>query len=667
MSINQLLPLIGTPNLNLPAAPTAIVAALVNDSSTAATVSFTLPVNQISDIVEITVISYPDLSSYSFTLLESHLNTTTGRGYVTIASLPMYNQRYKFQVRARNTYGLGVASDYSNIITTPLGPAAAPPAPVATKAGATSISVTVYPLLLESDYKITQYTVQSNPPSVSKTVKVNGSQSYNVLFENLARETSYSFFSTAYNGFGPSAASPNSNSIITDPITEPSAPIISNINTYGGVETAYLAWKPPIDNGGQEVLYYTISLTRSGGPNYGNYDVGTYNTSYVFSNVAANSGYVASVYATNSVGTSIPGTKTGIIVTAPVPSGNINFNTDSTWTVPNNVSWIAVAGVGAGGNGSPTYGGGGGQAEGAWVSVTPGETLDIQIGQPTDSGSAIDTVLFRSSTPIFTAKSGRGLLYGGITNNNTPGWYRGGASPAPGSTLGKASWTQSYGGDSWSSAESSAGLNFGGGGGPKYIGIPGATTYGTGQFQSLVNSQQGLMAGLVEIDFSGSPGQGQTVNYGGTFTGNWNPIKYGYTYNFTSLGWYRQLAISGNPFSSISGLQGATANATYVKQQYVSSINKYFQISGSTYPSTGPIPLKINFFNNNNKGDPNDTGSFAWGEQKGSLNQGGVGGYGAGGGSGPTPGRGGPGILQIWWGSQIPPGFYDTNILGPGP
>lgn len=181
------------------------------------------------------------------------------------------------------------------------------------------------------------------------------------------------------------------------------------------------------------------------------------------------------------------------------PPGQVLFSgrnlRDQTWTVPDGVTSIAVVFIGQGGNGvygppSSSYSGSGGSlAYYNTLTVTPGETLtidiDVELGRgtrmsrggsvlagvlaPTGRNAGTGTQGSESATAFFRGGNGYGFLpnSSSAAGAGAGGYTSAGANaPSSNSTLGGGG-TPATGGGSGASAGASAGrhgLNYGGGG-----------------------------------------------------------------------------------------------------------------------------------------------------------------------------------------------------------
>jgi hypothetical protein len=190
----------------------------------------------------------------------------------------------------------------------------------------------------------------------------------------------------------------------------------------------------------------------------------------------------------------------------PLETIVVNFTTTGSWTVPQGVTEIMVEAWGAGGagggntnNGQGGAGGGGGQYAKSNISVTPGQSLSINVG----AGG--------------TGSTGAGTNGGDTTLNSTTIVAKGGTGGATSDTGGQGVGNQAgsigdviyFGGD----GSNVAGSSGGGGGGAGSTGAGGPAsgiTAGIGTLELGGNGGTGLSAGS-----GGNPGN----NYGGAGSG----------------------------------------------------------------------------------------------------------------------------------------------------
>ena len=110
----------------------------------------------------------------------------------------------------------------------------------------------------------------------------------------------------------------------------------------------------------------------------------------------------------------------------PPPSGQAEFTTPGTytWTAPDRVTSVCVVCVGAGGQGQTVGGQGGSLAYKNNITVTPGQSYSIEVGETnmeTDPNSPTTLVsAFAESSSAFGT-----VAYGGRGGNNNPGAHQG--------------------------------------------------------------------------------------------------------------------------------------------------------------------------------------------------------------------------------------------------
>ena len=240
--------------------------------------------------------------------------------------------------------------------------------------------------------------------------------------------------------------------------------------------------------------------------------------------VASDTVYNFTVTATDTSGASSGPQNYQIVVRFAAPSGEAVF-TDAgtfTWVAPAGVTSVSAVCVGAGGAGlsSPSVSAGGGGL--GWknnISVTPGQTYTVVVGERGKRIGGADDI------PLAT---------GGESYFESPSLVRGGGGrpdsslSAMGQSGGGGNFTGDGGGNGGNGAYGSGGNEPGGGGAGGYTGNGGTGGSGDGGTQSLIpaNGQGGGGGGGGNADFLGSGGggvglygQGASGSGAATYTG----------------------------------------------------------------------------------------------------------------------------------------------------
>jgi hypothetical protein len=144
----------------------------------------------------------------------------------------------------------------------------------------------------------TTTTMNGTPPATGTTLT------------GLTPGQSYTFTVTATNPAGSAAASANSNAVTPQPLTVPGSP--TSVTVTPATSQAFVSWTAPADNGGVPLTGYTISVYA------GSSLVNTVNTSPTASSTLVTGltngvSYTFNVVATNSVGSSGPGSPNGAV------------------------------------------------------------------------------------------------------------------------------------------------------------------------------------------------------------------------------------------------------------------------------------------------------------------------------------------------------------------
>jgi len=269
----------------------------------------------------------------------------------------------------------------------------------------------------------------------------------------------------------------------------PGAPTIGTA-TAGLALCASVAFTAPACRGVPSTLTYTVTSTPGGITTTGAA------SPLVVTGLTAATAYTFRVRATNASGTG-PCSAASNSVTAKLASCVV-FSTAGTfsWVVPSGVTSIAGLTVGGGAGGVQFSGGGGGAlAYVNGISVTPGETLTVEVG----AGGAGARCSRNNGTASRIIRSGN-VLVGANGGNCTGGGSRIVGSGGNGGTSargGGGAGGYSSSGGAGAGATAAGGCGFGGSGGG-----------GGGGCSSVFNSSGGL------VNYSGSGAGGGVGIYG---------------------------------------------------------------------------------------------------------------------------------------------------------
>ncbi len=298
-----------------PGAPTGVTATAGNGQ---ATVTWTAPTSTGGGAIT----SYKVAASPGST-------TVTVAGTVTTATVTglANGTAYTFTVTAATVGGAGPASAASAAVT----PATAPGAPtgVTATAGKGQATVTWTPPASNGGSPVTGYTVTAS----DGTTIAAAATSTSATVTGLTNGTSYTFTVTATNAAGVSAASTASNAVT--PTGPPDSPSFTGWTVGNGQAT--LDWQAPVNNGGEPVTGYTITM-EPGGITY--LEAATA-TSLTVTGLTDGTSYSFSITATNELGPgpaadavgpvipiTVPGAPTAVTATAASGSATV------TWTAP---------------------------------------------------------------------------------------------------------------------------------------------------------------------------------------------------------------------------------------------------------------------------------------------------------------------------------------------
>jgi len=269
------------------------------------------------------------------------------------------------------------------------------------------------------------------------------------------------------------------------------APTIGTATSASGTSVS-VTFTAPACVGGGAISGFTVFA------NCGIYTASGASSPLVVTGLTAGTAYTFKVVATNAFGPSYPSAASNS-VTPPIAGQQAYTSAGSfTWVAPSGVTSVSVVAVGSGGSGTANKGGaGGGLGYKNNISVTPGSSYNLGVGQ-NPCGS------FFSSTSL--VKGGNATVCGGCGVGGTfvgDGGGNGGATAnRGGGGAGGYSGNGGAGNASCASINGSAGSGGGGGGGGRYLGV----------------KRVGGGGGGVGILGSGSNGAGGTGGSGcGTF------------------------------------------------------------------------------------------------------------------------------------------------------
>lgn len=199
--------------------------------------------------------------------------------------------------------------------TTTTTPATAPGAPAIGTATAGDASATVrWSAPSTGGSAITAYVVYEGS-GTSNPVSYTGPAARSVVVSGLTNDTAYRFTVRAQNSVGTGSASALSNQVIPTSGAVDTVPDPPTIGTAsGGVQSASVTFTPPVDNGGQPVLDYTVTASPGGATKTGT------GSPLTVTGLMAGTSYTFTVKARNSVGTGDPSAASNAVTpTAPPP------------------------------------------------------------------------------------------------------------------------------------------------------------------------------------------------------------------------------------------------------------------------------------------------------------------------------------------------------------
>jgi hypothetical protein len=214
---------------------------------------------------------------------------------------------YRFNVKATNLMGVGLASAYSAAVT----PATIPGAPVIGKAtvGDGQAKVTFTPPAFNGGSAITSYTVTSTPGGFTAT-----KASSPITVNGLTQGISYTFNVVATNVLGTSVPSAESNSVI--PTADvPDAP--TAVTAVRGNALATVSFTPPVSDGGTVITGYTV--TSSPGGITASSVLTPPETTITVPGLKNGTAYTFKVNATNAIGSGVASKASAAVTPATIP------------------------------------------------------------------------------------------------------------------------------------------------------------------------------------------------------------------------------------------------------------------------------------------------------------------------------------------------------------
>jgi hypothetical protein len=259
------------------------------------TVSYTQPAyDGNSPITSYTAVSNP--GGITGTVL------TALSGSVTVSGLNS-SVSYTFSVYATNAAGNGASSGASVVVV----PNAAPGVPVLTanRISTTQVNI-VFTAPTDNGSAITSYTANNNPTTVTQSLYQSGGGTFS--FTSLSPGINYTFSVYATNAVGSGSAG----TVSSYTASVPDAPFSASA-APSGANSISVSFFGPYNNGGFAITNYTVtsspgSITASGA-----------GSPITVSGLTTGTNYTFTVYATNSIGNSVPSAASNISTTYTVP------------------------------------------------------------------------------------------------------------------------------------------------------------------------------------------------------------------------------------------------------------------------------------------------------------------------------------------------------------
>lgn len=280
-------------------------------------------------------------------------------------------------------------------------------------------------------------------------------------------------------------------------------------------------FSPPQWNGGSEITSYTCTMTPGNVTQTLTQSTGG---AFSYTGLSKLTSYTFTVYATNSIGDSSTVTISG---STPEPTGEAVFTSigTTTWTVPAGVTSITILTIGGGGYGNssnPSKGGGGGAlAYRNTYTVTPGQILNVIVGNKGTSATTNGGMSYVSLNPANTVlcRAGGGFSGASATTPGVGGTVTAGTG-FPGGTSGNGSTTGTFGGGGGGAGGytgkggqgGSSGLTYGSAGNAGVGGAGGGGAGAGGGPGTIGGGASGGFGGGVGIYGQGSNGAGGTWN-----------------------------------------------------------------------------------------------------------------------------------------------------------
>ena len=287
----------------VPDAPTGVTASA---GDTSATVGFTAPSSEGSDITGYTV-----TATDSTTPANGGQTVSGAASPITVTGLTN-GDSYTFTVTATNGDGTGSASAASAAVV----PSTVPDAPtgVAATAGDSSASVS-FAAPSDEGSDITGYTVTAT----DSTTPADGGQTASgssspITVTGLTNGDSYTFTVVAINGDGTGPVSAASNSVA--PSAVPDAP--TGVAATAGNSSASVTWTAPSDEG-SPITGYTVTATDSTDVANGGQTVSSATAPVTVTGLTNGDSYTFTVTATNSLGSGIASAASPAVVPSTVP------------------------------------------------------------------------------------------------------------------------------------------------------------------------------------------------------------------------------------------------------------------------------------------------------------------------------------------------------------